>query len=78
MEYKAIVLEREEDFQHLEKLLVVDPNTNLLRKIQTELQEEIGKDLTITLSSSECLDINSKIAVKRQEFKRLLPIYLWT
>ena len=46
VEYKAIVLEREEDFQHLEKLLVV--------------QEEIGKDLTITLSSSECLDINSK------------------
>lgn len=27
VEYKAIVLEREEDFQHLEKLLVVDPNT---------------------------------------------------
>ncbi len=60
VEYKAVVLEREKDFQHLEKLLVVDPNTDLLRKIQVELQEEIGKDLTISLSSSECLDINSK------------------
>ncbi len=60
VEYKAVVLEKEEDFQALEKLLVIDPNTNLLRKIQMELQKEMGEDLTITLSSSECLDINSK------------------
>src|SRR3712207_5241409 len=43
IEYKAIVLEKEEDFRILEKVLVVDPNTDLLRKIQLELQEEIGR-----------------------------------
>lgn len=60
IEYKAVILEKDEDFQILEKILVVDPNTDLLRKIQKELQEEVGEELTITLSSSECLDINSK------------------
>ena len=59
-EYKAVILEKEEDYQDLEKVLVVYPDTDLLRNIQAELQEALGEELTITLSSAECLDINSK------------------
>lgn len=60
VEYKAVPLKRPEDFHDLEKVLVVEPDTELLIRIQKELREEFGEELTIALSSSECLDINGK------------------
>lgn len=71
VEYKAIVLEKEENYQSLEKILVVDSNTELLRKIQSQLEEEFGEKLSITLSSTECLDINNQNCSKADGVERV-------
>lgn len=71
IEYKSVVLENEGDFQRLEKILVVDPNTALLKQIQKELQDTFGEELTVTLSSSECLDINAKNCSKAEGIQKV-------
>lgn len=70
-EYKAVFLEKESDYQDLEKILVVDPNTELLRKIQFQLEEEFGEEISITLSSAECLDINNQHCSKADGVERV-------